>query len=298
LALNSSAGGKSNGCANRFGGRKAGILRRFHRFRTVQARSAPRIRLKACRIEPRAIRGARENGLEESSVSTVIPLRAQPQPVLWLGAAILIAHIVRGLLPSDLQFAVFERFALVSGGFDRPDTDNMNLLGPIERLFGHMFLHGGFDSAWTLGLLHVGFNLIIFHQAAPHLYLRLAHGPGAAWRLFAIFLAAGLGGAFGFLWLNADIEKAAVGASGAVCGIYAAYLLALRPDWREALSDPFVRQAGLAFVGINVVLAGIITQFGLLPFGIAWEAHLGGMLAGAATYMILAPAPDGAEPLA
>jgi membrane associated rhomboid family serine protease len=231
-------------------------------------------------------------------MSAVMPLRAQPKPVLWLGGAILAAHLIRGALPADAQYAIFERFALISGGFDRPGSDDLSLFGPLERLLGHVFLHGDVSGAWTLGLLHVGFNLIIFHQAAPFLYLRLAQAPGALWRFLAIFVAAALGGAFGFLWLNADIGKAAVGASGAMCGIYAAYLLAHHPDWRQALADPFVRQAGAVFVGVNVVLAAVVTQFGLLPFGIAWEAHLGGFLAGAAAYLALAPRVDGVDPAA
>jgi membrane associated rhomboid family serine protease len=225
-------------------------------------------------------------------MSAVIPLRAQPRPVLALGALIGLAHIVRGLLPSDKQFDLFNRFALISGGFDRPGSDNSNASGAAEPWFGHVFLHGGPDSAWTLGLIHVLFNLIIYFQAAPFVYLRLARGGGALWRFLVIFLASGLGGAALFLLVNADVEKAAVGASGAMCGVFGAYLLSARADWREALADRGVRQSGLVFVGINVVLAAIVTQFGLLPVGIAWEAHLGGFLAGAAAFMLIGPRAD------
>ncbi|MFZ4070324.1 MAG: rhomboid family intramembrane serine protease [Caulobacterales bacterium] len=226
-------------------------------------------------------------------MSGVIPLRAQPRPVLALGALIGLAHLVRGLLPIDAQVALFNRFALISGGFDRPGSDNISALGAAEPWLGHIFLHGGPDSAWTLGLIHVLFNLIIYFQAAPFVYLRLARaGTGALGRFLAIFLASGLGGAALFLMVNADVEKAAVGASGAMCGVFAAYLLSARADWREALADRSVRQSGLVFVGINVVLAAIVTQFGLLPVGIAWEAHLGGFLAGAAAFILVGPRAD------
>jgi membrane associated rhomboid family serine protease len=223
-------------------------------------------------------------------MSGVIPLRAQPRPVLALGALIALAHLARGLLPIDMQYALFDRFMLISGGFDRPGSDNASALGFAEPWLGHVFLHGGPDSAWTFGLIHVLFNLIIYFQAAPFVYLRLARGGGGAlWRFLAIFVASGLGGAGLFLAINADVEKAAVGASGAMCGVFGAYLLAARADWRESLADPGVRQSGLVFVGINVVLAAIVTQFGLLPFGIAWEAHLGGFLAGLAAFMVFCP---------
>lgn len=228
-------------------------------------------------------------------MSAVIPLRAQPGPVLALGALIAVAHVARGLAPADIQFDIFNRFALISGGFDRPGSDNSSALGAMEPWFGHVFLHGGPDSAWTMGLIHLAFNLIIYFQAAPFVYLRLAGRGGALWRFLAIFAAAAAGGAALFLILNADVEKAAVGASGAMCGVFGAYLLAARSHWRDALADRGVRQSALVFVGINVVLAAVITQFGLLPFGIAWEAHLGGFLAGAAAFVLLGPGEDTAD---
>jgi membrane associated rhomboid family serine protease len=65
--------------------------------------------------------------------------------------------------------------------------------------------------------------------------------------------------------------------------LFGAYFLAVRPSPAQALADPQVRSAMLSFLAINVVLMA------LLPLPIAWEAHLGGFLAGALAYPLLAP---------
>ena len=85
-----------------------------------------------------------------------------------------------------------------------------------------------------------------------------------------------------YVLINPHSVEPAVGASGAICGVFAAYFLAVRPTPRAALADPRVRNAMLTFVGINVVLVA------LLPLPIAWEAHLGGFIAGALVYLALA----------
>jgi membrane associated rhomboid family serine protease len=64
--------------------------------------------------------------------------------------------------------------------------------------------------------------------------------------------------------------------------LFGAYFLAVRPTPRAALADPQVRNAMLMFLGINVVLMAF------LPLPIAWEAHLGGFVVGAAAFVMLA----------
>jgi membrane associated rhomboid family serine protease len=59
--------------------------------------------------------------------------------------------------------------------------------------------------------------------------------------------------------------------------------LAVRPTPQAAFADPQVRNAMFSFLAINVVLMAF------LPLPIAWEAHLGGFVAGALTYLAMAP---------
>ena len=140
----------------------------------------------------------------------------------------------------------------------------------VAALLGHAFLHAG--------PFHLLMNMMVFLQAAPFLERKLG-----AWRFAVLYVASILGGAAGYLLINPSSNQPAIGASGAVCGVFAAYFLAVRPSPRAALADPQVRNAMLTFVGVNVVLVA------LLPLPIAWEAHLGGFIVGALAYPLLAP---------
>ena len=136
-------------------------------------------------------------------------------------------------------------------------------------LFGHVFFH--------YGLFHLVMNGMAYLQVAPYLSARLGE-----LRFLAIFLVSALGGALAFILINPASQTGAVGASGAICGLFGAYFLAVRPTPQAAFADPQVRGAMFAFLAINVVLMA------LLPLPIAWEAHLGGFFAGALAYLMMA----------
>jgi membrane associated rhomboid family serine protease len=177
-------------------------------------------------------------------------------------AAVFLAQAV--LAPGQGEELV-ERYALIPArfqdGLDESDA---------ASLLGHAFLHAGF--------LHLAVNMFVFLDVAPFVERRLGGG-----RFALLYLLSILGGAAAYIVINPNSAGPAVGASGAVCGVYAAFFLAVRPSPRAALADARVRNAMLWFVGINVVLMA------LLPLPIAWEAHLGGFFAGAGAYLLLAP---------
>jgi membrane associated rhomboid family serine protease len=109
-------------------------------------------------------------------------------------------------------------------------------------------------------------------------------------RFLILFFVSALGGAAAYILINPASETGAVGASGAICGLFGAFFLAVRPTPRAAFADPQVRNAMVSFLAINVVLMA------LLPLPIAWEAHLGGFIAGALAYLVLAPRTRAAGP--
>lgn len=171
---------------------------------------------------------------------------------------------------------LFAQYGLTPVRFDPAAPNHFrSATEALEVLFGHAFLHAG--------VLHLLVNMLVFVQAGPFVEQRM----GSA-RFAILYVASILGGAAAYVLINPDSTREAVGASGAICGVFAAYFLAVRPTPRAALSDPRVRNAMLTFVGINVVLVA------LLPLPIAWEAHLGGFFVGALAYLLLAPrAPAG-----
>ena len=206
---------------------------------------------------------------------TYVPYWRRFPPIVYVMLALFIGvQAAMSLAPAETQNAVFDAFALhpnrftMSGGFD-------HWYQAAVPLIAHAFLH--------VGWLHVGANCLGFVQVAPILASRLGQ-----FRFFVLFLVSAIGGAFMYIALQTTTPM--VGASGAICGLFAAFFLSNGRTPREALAAPGVRQAIVLFLGINVVLVGLSG----LP--IAWQAHLGGFIAGAIVYPLLAPRAPPAGP--
>lgn len=188
--------------------------------------------------------------------------------VIGLGAAIVIAFFALGQYAPEANWNVFEPYSVMPARYSgaAPATPG-DLVTP---LFAHVFFH--------YGVFHLLMNGLAYLQAAPFVALRLGDV-----RFLALFFISAIGGALTYIFINPDSTTGAVGASGAICGVFGAYFLAARPTPRAAFADPAVRNAMFGFLTINVVLMAV------LPLPIAWEAHLGGFIAGAFAYALLAP---------
>lgn len=133
------------------------------------------------------------------------------------------------------------------------------------RYFSSMFLHIGFS--------HVLFNAFALYVFAPPLERLL--GP---FRYAAFFLLSGLvGNAFSMLFTQPPFIAA--GASGAIYGIYAAYLYL-------ALFHRHVLDEGTRTTVIMIVVMGAISSV-VIP-NVNLFAHLGGFLSGFVYFAILA----------
>jgi len=129
--------------------------------------------------------------------------------------------------------------------------------GEWWRVFTAMFLHGG--------ITHVLFNMWALYLFGPSLERRFGSVSMAS-----LYLAAGVGG--GALYHAAGRTAFAVGASGAIFGLMGALLAA---SYRQRHTA-----AGRAVFGQLVLLLGINLALPLLVPNVAWEAHLGGLIAG------------------
>ncbi len=131
-------------------------------------------------------------------------------------------------------------------------------------------------------LLHIGFNMYALWFMGQYLEPMLGRA-----RFIALYLLSALGGSVAFLLLVPARTYAealagqggswwggAVGASGAVFGLFGAYLV-------------LQRRLGRSAAGMYVVI-GINAVFGFVYPGIAWQAHLGGFLVGAGAAAIIA----------
>lgn len=135
------------------------------------------------------------------------------------------------------------------------------------RMVTAMFTHS------TGFLLHILFNMYALWLFGRNLEQLL----GRLWFLL-LYLFAGVGGSLMvMIWVYFDlmsIRTATVGASGAIFGVLAATLVAYRA-------------ANVNITSLAVLIA-INFGIGFLPgAAISWQAHLGGMVVGAATMWLL-----------
>ena len=125
--------------------------------------------------------------------------------------------------------------------------------------------------------LHILFNMYALWLTGPYLEQQLGRA-----RFTALYLLSALGGSVFFLLLASPSNPrqwfgGALGASGAVFGLFAALIVVNRRLGRD--SGPIV-----VVIGINAVLGFVIPN-------VAWQAHLGGLLTGLAVAGVLAYAP-------
>jgi membrane associated rhomboid family serine protease len=200
-----------------------------------------------------------------------------PTPfIIWvIVGAIVLSYAAFVLATPDQQTAIDQAFALIPERFNPSSPDRYtSWTDALAALFGHTFLH----LAWW----HAGLNAFFFFLLGRLPALRLG-----AWRFLIVLFAGAVLGGVAFIVRHWNTDVGAIGASGAVCGVFSAYFLSLRPTWRQAIADPRIRAPFGSIFFLNVVLMGVVSELGWFP--IAWEAHLGGFVGGAVAYVALAP---------
>lgn len=146
-------------------------------------------------------------------------------------------------------------------------------LAVTDRLLyaGVYSIPGNFEPWRMLTSVFVHSTGLIFHvllnMYTLWIFGQLLEGLLGRWRFLSLYLISGLAGSVGVLWLG-DPRTGVVGASGAIFGLLGAFLVIQRRLGGSATQL-------LILLGINLVI-------GFIPgFNIAWQAHLGGLVAGA-----------------
>jgi membrane associated rhomboid family serine protease len=172
------------------------------------------------------------------------------------------------LLVNFALFPVALSGEAVTGGF----------MPPSFSLLTYMFLHSG----W----MHVLLNMLFLWVFADNIEDALGRG-----RFLAFYLLCGMAGGAAHVLAAPQSNVPLVGASGAIAGVIAAYLM-IRPCAKITV---------LIFGFIPIKLASywvlgfwILTQvwhvFSLQKSDTAWWAHIGGLVAGAALITVMRPA--------
>lgn len=192
----------------------------------------------------------------EESGAAVRPMRpsggrvvaaGQRSPVtLVVGGLCVLAYLLQGLpgIVQSIGNPFTQRFVMYNYAVAH---------GEWWRLLTGAFLHNG--------LLHIALNMIVLAVLGPPLEQLLG------WRRFlALYLLSAVGGSVAVFALQ-SAGQAALGASGAIYGLFGAYYLIAR---RMRLDTSSI----VATIGINLVLSVVIP-------GISLVGHLGGLVTGA-----------------
>ncbi len=222
-----------------------------------------------------------------------------PAVVVALFAGMLIVQMIQWLVPTETVIWMMLRFAFIPARYE----SELGFIYPggtaadIWTVVSHMFLHGD----WLHFAIN-GFFMLAFGSV-------LARRFGAL-RFLLFSLVAGMGAVGVHLWSYWGDQTPLIGASGAISGQMAGtvrLMFARRvpgrpferpsPNTVQALTLPqvFTTPRALFFlaiwVGVTIVagLGGFMAPEGS---SIAWEAHLGGFVAGMLLFGLFDPGPQ------
>ncbi len=195
--------------------------------------------------------------------------------VLWIVAICAVPEVVFTLLETPL-FGLPEvrRTALVTlafwpqllGGGWQPVYPGQS----ASMFVTYAFLHGGF--------MHLLFNMLVLIHLGRECVARLGE-----WGFFVLYVLSSIGGGVGFVLLSSSAGPM-VGASGAIFGLFGAVQYW---DWqrRRATGAPLgpFWKVMLGLVLMNLLLFALVGGY------LAWQAHLGGYVAGFLVARLVTP---------
>jgi membrane associated rhomboid family serine protease len=164
------------------------------------------------------------------------------------------------------------------------EITGLNDIGPSAivpvpfTLFTAMFVHGG--------LLHVGGNMLFLWIFGDNVEDRFGH-----FVFFLFYLIAGVAASMAHIMLEPDSTVPMVGASGAIAGVLGAYFLLFpRAQVYTLVILPLyvsmVRLPALFFLGFWFLFQLLNTGVSSSGGGVAWFAHVGGFVVGAAGALV------------
>jgi membrane associated rhomboid family serine protease len=217
-----------------------------------------------------------------------VPVRREPffklPRAIWLLLAIMVAvHVYVNFQSAPEQLRIVSEFGFVPSNYSGPGT--LHLQGvPLSMWFPfitHLFLHGNFA--------HIAFNGLWLMAVGTPLARRLGTLP-----FLGFYLVCGVLSALSHLLGNLGSYSPVIGASGAIAGCMAGAIRVMYSPDARYFSIRDLRLGSLAplwdmriiLVTIVWMIINLLMGSGLVPIpgaegaSIAWEAHVGGFLAG------------------
>jgi membrane associated rhomboid family serine protease len=200
----------------------------------------------------------------------------RPPVITWALIAVNVIIFLFEIGSDDSAKAILASFAANPAAI----THDVQVTGPVPpelTLLTSMFLHGGWG--------HLLGNMIYLWVFGDD--IEEALGP---LRFLIFYLLCGIIAALVFVAFNMHSTTPLIGASGAISGVLAAYLL-LRPCARVTV---FILRVVVRVRAYWVIGAWALLQIFLLAQhsddGVAYLAHVGGLAAGALLFLVMRPA--------
>jgi membrane associated rhomboid family serine protease len=238
------------------------------------------------------------------------PPQARREPILTLPGALTayvallaVIHLVRLLLPFDTDDLVVEMFGFIPKRYDSTLLDVTFPGGAGAKVWtfvSYSLLHANFT--------HIGFNVLWLLPFGSALARRF----GAA-RFFLFMAVTAAAGALAHLVSHEHAVAPMIGASASVSGAMAAairfaFVQGSFLSFRRGDADAAARVPALSLLnalrngrvlgflavwfGVNIIFGiGSIAIGGTEGVSIAWQAHIGGFLAGLMLFSLFDPVP-------
>jgi len=195
-----------------------------------------------------------------SGARTLVSADSRPLVTYWIMGITAVVYLLQ-LIPGSavqqwLAFYAPLLYPELSGAFEP------------WRLFTVLLVHSG--------IWHVGLNMLALWMIGRSLEPLLGR-----WRFLALYLISGLGGSVAVTLLS--FGTPVVGASGAIFGLFGALLVIGRHIGANVTGIAILIGINFAFPFIQGLMAG-----SMAAIQISWQAHLGGLIAGAAAGFIYA----------
>lgn len=197
-----------------------------------------------------------------------------PAIVTWTIIALcLAAYLWERSLGREMNAALLALGFIPAAYFSPESAETAGLMPPWLTIFSSMFLHGG--------LLHLVGNMLYLWIFGNNVEDAMGHG-----RFLLFYLVCGTAAALAMAYIDPASRVPMIGASGAISGVLAAYVL-LYPQSRVTVIVPLgiilypfaiaaVWVVGFWFL-LQLISAGLATPG---QPGTAWWAHVGGFIAG------------------
>ena len=193
-------------------------------------------------------------------------------PIIWTMAAVFVLIELTlqasdaGFLPPNMRFVAYRAFAFHDLMFEAARSGQQVPLRFYATFVTHAFLHGG--------MAHLLMNTVVFLALGAHMCRAVGETT-----TFVLFLGTAAVGAltFGLIADTGLVFVPMVGCSGALFGFLGAMK---RWEWRYVRAHNLPTQRFWSTIGALVLINVILSLGAIGGASIAWEAHLGGFVAG------------------